>query len=126
MAQSNLPNVSSQNFAATVTSEGTRLTVKMTGNWDMNAVAFFDEFVRALESEASRRAAAEVIIHVGEVEFITSSCFKSFVRWFAALRRLPPAHQYHIKFYTNTKLPWQRRSLEPLVDLGEGRVAIES
>jgi hypothetical protein len=105
------------------TCDGSSITVQMKGNWDMNAVAPLDEFTRALEKEAERLQVAQVVMNWTEVEFINSSCLKSFARWVGSLSRPPQAQKYTLEFFTNHA--WQRRSLEALKALGRDKVLIK-
>ena len=56
----------------------------------------------------------EAVIDLRDLEFMNSSCFKSFVSWITDIQELEPAQQYKVRFLSNSKLHWQKRSLHSL------------
>ena len=113
-------DVKDRDFATSTQLDGSSITVHMRGNWDMKAAAPLDEFTRSLQTRAETLKVTRVIVHLAEVEFINSSCLKSFARWLGSLGK---KGEYSITFCTD--LPWQRRSLEALKSLAGDKVTIE-
>ena len=118
-----LADVKDRDFATKTDHDDSSITVRMTGNWDMRATGPLDDFTRTLQQEAQRLQVARVIVDMAKVEFINSSCLKSFARWLGSLGKIGNEHQYSVTFCTDQ--PWQRRSLEALKALAAGRVNIE-
>ena len=112
-----------RDFSTKTEHDASAITVHMRGNWDMKAVAPLDEYTRSLQAQAQRLNVTQVIVHMSEIEFINSSCLKSFARWIGSLGK-PNQGQYSITFCTD--LPWQRRSLEALKALGGDKVVLQS
>jgi hypothetical protein len=116
-----IADVKERDFSTTTQHDGSAITVHMRGNWDMKAVGPLNEFTRNLQAQVQRLKVAQVIVHVAEVEFINSSCLKSFARWLGALGRAKE-DRYSVTFCTN--VAWQRRSLEALKTLAADKVTI--
>jgi hypothetical protein len=100
------------------------LSVKLAGTGDMDAIAVLSAFLREVRDEAQRLEATEVHFDFGELEFMNSSCFKSFVTFIDHAKTT--SAQYKIRFLTDPNLRWQQRSLEALRRLALGLVSIES
>jgi hypothetical protein len=118
-----IADINERDFGTKTQHDASSITVHMRGNWDMKAVTPLDEFTRRLQTGAQQLKVAQVIVHMAEVEFINSSCLKSFARWLGSLAK-PGQDQYSVTFCTD--LPWQRRSLEALKALAADKVTIQS
>jgi hypothetical protein len=66
----------------------------------------------------------EVQIDLRELEFMNSSCFKSFVSWISEVSELTSGH-YRIRFLSNPSILWQHRSLHALSCFAAELVTIE-
>ena len=119
-----LKELQDSDFGTRTTCDGSSIAVHMKGNWDMKAVAPLEEFTRALEKEAERLQVGRVEIHWSEVEFINSSCLKSFARWVGSVAKPSQGQKYTIAFFAAQ--PWQRRSLEALKVLGKEKVTVHA
>jgi hypothetical protein len=56
---------------------------------------------------------------------MVSSCFKSLLSWINGVREAERADQYRIRFLSDSKYMWQRRSLRSLQALSHELVSIE-
>jgi hypothetical protein len=90
------------------------IRVTLVGNADIHAIAPITLFLEKLHHEALRLVAREVLVDFQQLEFMNSSCLKSFVTWISGVSETPPEHQYRIRFISNPELRWQRRSLHAL------------
>jgi hypothetical protein len=70
-------------------------------------------------------AVNEVAFDFRDLYFMNSSCFKAFVTWIDVVSRAT-AKGYKIRFLTNPRLHWQRRSLEALRCLSPNVVQLEA
>jgi hypothetical protein len=102
------------------------LTVILAGNADLNVKADLDRFVAAVHSEAQRSRAKEVLVDLKELEFMNSSCLKSFVWWITRVQELATPYQYKITFVSSPSMYWQRRSLSALAGLASDLVSISA
>jgi hypothetical protein len=112
-------------FSAYVVRSGDGLKMNLTGNADLNVTATLDRFVDEIHREACRIGVREVVVDLRELEFMNSSCLKSFVWWIGCIQKLEPASQYKIRFLAVTSRYWQRRSLGALAGLAMDLVVIE-
>ncbi len=79
----------------------------------------------AVTNESQRAAVPEVVVDLHALEFMNSSCFKCFITWIVAVRRLPPDQSYRIRFVSNPAMHWQRRSLHAISYFGGELVTID-
>ena len=114
MSALELPPVSADDFSASASLDGDTLTVRFSGNADMRTKSALDALLVKVHSEAQRLAVREVVIDFHKLEFMNSSCFKSFVTWISDVRDLDVQKQYKIRFLSKPELLWQRRSLHAL------------
>ncbi len=124
---STLPNlsVSADDFSASASLNGKTLTVKFTGNADMRTKDALDRLLSALHGEAQKLRVEAVVIDFHGLEFMNSSCFKSFVSWISDVRDLDSDAQYAIRFLSKPELLWQRRSLHALRCFAVDLITIE-
>jgi hypothetical protein len=113
-------------FTAKVESGSPTLIVTLVGNADLNVKAELDRFMIAVHEEARRVGAKEVVVDLKELEFMNSSCLKSFVWWISSVHELASDRQYHITFVSSPSMYWQRRSLNALAGLATELVSISA
>ncbi len=102
-----------------------QITVTFSGNGDMSAVETLGRFLKRVHSEAAKHKVLEVAFDFRDLYFMNSSCFKAFVTWIDVVSRAEGG-AYHIRFLTNPRLHWQRRSLEALRCLAPNVVRVEA
>lgn len=118
-------SVSLRDFAANADAEGQTLVLTLSGNADMAAKDSLDALLPRLHGEALRLGAAEVRVDFQKLEFMNSSCFKSFVSWISDVVDLDPSKQYKIRLASNPEMHWQRRSLHALRCFAVDLITIE-
>jgi hypothetical protein len=69
------------------------ITLKLVGTADGLARPGLNQLLGRLHNECNRGSVREVLVDLVELEFMNSSCFKSFITWIVALRRLPDDQQ---------------------------------
>ena len=126
MTSSNLPALEATELRATTTADGEGLTVALDGTADLRAQEQLDDFLEALDRCAQARKAAEVIVDLRRLEFMNSSCFKAFVSWIGRLQELEAGEQYRIRFLSDQRMLWQRRSLHALSCFAADLITIET
>jgi hypothetical protein len=107
-------SIESRDFSASVEITDATLLLKLTGNADMSAKEGLDALLPRVHEEAKRTSAPEVTVDFRELEFMNSSCFKSFVTWISEVQELEPDKQYRIRLLSKPEMHWQRRSLHAL------------
>jgi hypothetical protein len=89
------------------------LVLRFQGTADMNAIETLDAYLAAIHAVAIERQAERVRVDFRQLEFMNSSCFKSFVTWVGNVEETKDG-QYRIEFLSNAQMHWQRRSLNAL------------
>jgi hypothetical protein len=113
-------------FAAHATSSDRRVQVRLTGTADLNVKSQLDRFLRDVHSQAQRCVAEEVTVDVRELEFMNSSCLKSFVWWISTVQEQAGDGKYRIIFVSSPTVNWQRRSLNALACLANEIISIQA
>jgi hypothetical protein len=106
--------VNATDFRAVTFVDGETLTVQMRGTADMRVRATLGSFLRSVHHETAAQRANTVQVDLRELEFMNSSCFKSFISWFGMLRDAEPQQRYRVRIISSGKRDWQKRSLEAL------------
>jgi hypothetical protein len=121
-----VPEISGPTFAASSSFDGRSLTVRLSGNADLGARSVLESLLPRVHFEALRVATEEVVIDFTALEFMNSSCFRSFVTWLSEVQDLPAERQYRIRLVSNATMLWQRRSLHALKHFAHELVSIVS
>jgi hypothetical protein len=108
----NLPVVARSFFAIAGQMDGQRIKVTAWGYADMRCQAALQEFLVALDGEATRVEVEEVTVDIRTLDFMSSGCFKHFVTWLATAKQ--QARKYKVVFISNPALHWQKLSLRAL------------
>jgi len=118
--------VSESDFAAQASAANRRIQVSLTGTADLTVKAQLDHFLREVHSEAQRCSAEEVTVDFRQLEFMNSSCLKSFVWWISTAQGQPGDSKYRIVFVSSPTVCWQRRSLNALACLANEIISIQA
>jgi hypothetical protein len=104
-------------FTAQASASDKHIKVCLSGTADLMVAGQLDHFLRDVHSEAQRSLAEEVTVDVRRLEFMNSSCLKSFVWWICKVQEQVGAGRYRIVFVSSPSVGWQRRSLNALARL---------
>jgi len=107
-------SVTGDDFAGAAQREGPTITAWVKGNADYAALDAVEMLLARIHAAAVTNKTGEVVIDLRQLEFMNSSCFKSFVTWINDIQELEPTSQYKVKFLSNPNLHWQKRSLHSL------------
>ena len=97
----------------------------LAGTADLNVKTQLDRFIASVHEEALRVSAEEVMVDLRQLEFMNSSCLKTFVWWITVVQDLAPGTGYRITFLSNPSMYWQRRSLHALACLATNLVSVQ-
>lgn len=102
------------------------ITMTLTGNADHAAIAALDRALAAVHAAATAHAVTEAVVDLRRLEFMNSSCFKSFVTWISDVQELAAPAQYKLRFLSDPSLHWQKRSLHALRCFAVELIAVET
>jgi hypothetical protein len=119
-----LPPLVHNGFQLTPRLDEGALIVNFSGNGDMSAVDALGRYLKQVHQEVVSLGLKDVSFDFRDLYFMNSSCFKAFVTWIDQASR-GEGYGYGIRFLTNPRLHWQRRSLEALRCLSPNVVRVE-
>jgi hypothetical protein len=120
-----LPVEQAAELRARLTREDSGLVAKLSGTADLRVTDSVEAILTRVHQQALELGIPEVQMDLRELEFMNSSCFKSFVSWISEVSDLT-AGQYRIRFLSNPRILWQRRSLHALSCFAAELVTIEA
>ncbi len=106
--------------------EATTLVFTCSGCAETAAFEMLAAALDALHRDATQNTTQIVIADVRELEFASSSCLKAFVTWLDHVQELDDARRYKVRFRSDPRHSWQRRSLGALAAFAGDLVEIES
>ena len=113
-------------FAANASAAERKIAVSLSGTADFTIRNQLDHFLREVHQEAQRSRAEEVTVDVRQLEFMNSSCLKSFVWWISTVQEQAGDGKYRIVFVSSPSVYWQRRSLNALACLANEIISIQA
>ena len=125
MTEIALPVEQAAELRARLTRVESGLIAKLWGTADLRVTDSVEAILTRVHQQALELGIPEVQMDLRELEFMNSSCFKSFVSWISEVSDLT-AGQYRIRFLSNPSILWQRRSLHALSCFAAELVTIEA
>lgn len=120
-----LPVEQAAELRARLILEEAALVAKLSGTADLRVTDSVEAILTRVHQKALELHISEVQMDLRDLEFMNSSCFKSFVSWISEVSDLT-AGQYRIRFLSNPRILWQRRSLHALSCFAAELVTIEA
>lgn len=102
------------------------ILLALNGTADLRAAEALARMVREVHAEALRLEVTEVVIDLRSLEFMNSSCFKSFVTWLSQLQALGARRAYRLRVRSDATKHWQKRSLRALSCFAVDLVSVET
>lgn len=121
-----LPTLSRPGLELSSHATAAGLDVSFDGTADMHAIEELDGYLAAVHAAAIEQRAERVRVDFRRLEFMNSSCFKSFVTWIGQVQETTPRERYRIAFRSNPQMHWQRRSLNALRCFALDLITIET
>jgi len=125
MSENAVPDVTQDGFSARVSHAGSTMALSLVGSADSFVVPALGATIGAVHLEAMRAAVTEVLVDLTALDFMNSSCLKTFISSLASSRELPAIGRYKLRMISDPKREWQRRSLAALVAFGGGVAEVE-
>ena len=101
-------------FAVAVSDRPAIVHVRLVGDANMSAVDHLGQSLADVHGRALRDGVSEVVVDLRQLDFMNSACFKKVVTWITRVEEVDAARRYRIRFLSNPKIHWQRRSLHAL------------
>lgn len=120
-----LPVHQAAELRARLVQESSSLVAKLSGTADLRVTDSVEAILTRVHQTALELGIPEVQMDLRDLEFMNSSCFKSFVSWISEVSDMPQG-QYRIRFLSNPSMLWQRRSLHALSCFAAELVTIEA
>jgi anti-anti-sigma regulatory factor len=114
--------IKAEGYSLAATEESGRVSVRLTGTFDMTATTDLSLFLVSIEGDAKRLNVREIVLDVVEVYYLGSSCIKSFVTLVEALKK---HGNLLIRVVVNPRLDWQDRTFAVLSRLAPALVVLE-
>jgi hypothetical protein len=111
---SEVVSVSGDDFTASAQHASGVINASLEGTADYAALDALDMLLTRIHTEAKRLGVKEIVVDLRQLEFMNSSCFKSFVSWITEIQEMDAERQYKVRFLSNPKMHWQKRSLHSL------------
>jgi hypothetical protein len=113
-------------LSTTTSHDGGNVVITCLGSAETEALSTLASALDAVHKDAIETSAGSVIADIRGLEFASSSCLKAFVTWLQRVQELDDDHRYKVKFRSNPRHSWQRRSLGALAAFASGVVEIDT
>ena len=114
MKDVHLPDSTGSELQAKATLNDNTIELRLTGTADMRSGDQLARLIAQIDAVSVREKCQEVVINLGELEFMNSSCFKTLVSWINEVQSRSVEKRHKICFRSNQSMLWQRRSLHAL------------
>jgi hypothetical protein len=119
-------SVSMSGFSVSAVQAEQQISLRMTGSAETPAMGSLQGLFNGVHAEMLRQGLPKVVVDLRELEFMNSSCFKTFVSWLAEVQETDSAKRYHVHFLSDTKKHWQKKSLNALSAFAIDLVKVET
>jgi hypothetical protein len=106
--------------------DGDQLDSRVAGVAELSVRERLAGYLQELHARAAAEGVKQVVMDLGQLEFMNAACFRAFVSWIQELQELPHTRQYLIRFRSNRDLPWQRRSINALKCFATDLISVEA
>ncbi len=102
-----------------------RVVVQLQGNADMDGHTLLVDFLQKIHAHTKRGKTTEVVIDIRGLYFMNSSCLNALIRWINNVRSMPLDARHRITFLSNSKLPWQAKSLRSIKCFADELIVVQ-
>jgi hypothetical protein len=113
-ARLGLPALGAEGLTAVAEATDDGVEVHFGGSAELTAQAQLQAFLKTMHEEVLRRHGRRVAMDFGNLEFMNSSCFKTFLSWIGDVQQVSAEQRYQVTFVANESRHWQKRSLDAL------------
>jgi hypothetical protein len=90
------------------------IELSLRGNADMTVSSSLGRYLKEVDAKARRDGVGTVHVRLGDLYFVSSSCFQAIAAWLLSVAARDAPDRYTVKFETHAAHGWQRRSLEAI------------
>jgi hypothetical protein len=108
-----------------VARNGDVLTLTCSGTADATSLDRLDQQLADVHRAAVTMPTSEVLVDLRSLEFASSSCIKSFATWLHLIQQQGD-QRYRVRFRSNPRFSWQRRSLGALATFAPEIVEVDT
>jgi hypothetical protein len=112
-------------FTGEVMWDGCDIRIVLAGSADLGSEESLRELLRDAHARARLLGPQRAIIDLRALRFMNSSCICAFLDWTNTASGERVEDQYPIHVLWDPKNGWERRSLDAIVRVASGRVALE-
>lgn len=109
-----LPSLGVDGLTAVSEATADGVAIHFRGSADLTTQEELRRFLKKMHEEVLRREGRRVAVDFVDLEFMNSSCFKTFLTWIHDVQNVEVDRRYHVTFLSNDSLHWQKRSLNAL------------
>lgn len=120
-----IQEITTPDLKTATTQSPSALSVQLIGNAESASMRDLDEFLKRIHGAALESKLPEVVVDLRELEFMNSSCFKTFVSWVNAIQEAAADRQYKVRFVGDQNKHWQNRSLGALACFAIDLIRVE-
>lgn len=113
MITDTIPPLTLTGFEAAPAWAGGAFDLVLRGSADMTASQALKSYLKEVDGEARRLGVDVVHVRLGELYFLSSSCFQALATWLSSVAARRDG-RYRVSFETHPGHAWQRRSLEAI------------
>ncbi len=112
--------------AIVMSREASSVKVELSGDANMDAVEAVAAAFDRVHALAIADGCDRVMVDVTRLEFMNSTCFKKVLTWIGRVDSMGPSPPYVIRFLSDPRVGWQKRSLHALESFAAGIVTVET
>lgn len=116
---------STEELTISGTSSTEAVELRVAGTAD-NDKELLDEVLGGVHAHVLAHATKLVRVDMRDLEFMSSSCIKSFVVWVEKIQALDAEKLYHVLILSSASHRWQRRSLSALSCFAADLIEVET
>ncbi|HZU83757.1 MAG TPA: hypothetical protein VE987_12605 [Polyangiaceae bacterium] len=101
-------------FEAVPSVKDATIELALRGNADMTVSATLGKYLKELDAQTRHKGVRAVHVKLGDLYFLSSSCFQAIAAWVLSIAGRAPEDRYTVHFETHAAQGWQKRSLEAI------------
>jgi hypothetical protein len=117
-----VPDIATPDLVSETATDGDRIEVRFVGSAEAVTSVDLAAYLEAIHRAALAGNAAEIVLDLQGLEFMSAACLRTMLAWVAEVHRSP---RYVARLVSDLRRPWQRRTFESLAEFGGESVCLE-